>query len=341
MFGLTLRLAFASVTMGILAQGASSQAIDKNRIWEDHKTAVVRLRASGTGADGTEKALQQGTGVIISSDGFILTALHVVGFDEDWQRDGPQKIPQRRVEVQALDDRGVPYVLSTNASVRAVPGSDLAILRVDGTCHRHANLTPTRPQGFPALVAIVWGSERVPRPLSTDLTTTNINKDGDVLTVERIGAVEGNSGSPLFDSEGRVIGLLTNKLGDNGALAAPSTDVFGYLPFDPKKAGGYPLSCYANCAHDSHSIERWSSERSWRASSGWRRGGYDPESYCARVVRDSAKPGYQVTCTALPEASREVPIRHFEYQYYCDCTERSGPIYKTQRSFACGLLPSR
>ncbi len=46
----------------------------------------------------------------------------------------------------------------------------------------------------------------------------------------------------------------------------------------------------------------------------------------------------QVACSPLPEDSREVGIRHFEYRYHCNCSERSGPINVARSSPACGLL---
>jgi hypothetical protein len=49
------------------------------------------------------------------------------------------------------------------------------LLRVDGSCFQHSQITADRPQGFPTLIALAWGVDGVPHPSSADLTTTDVN----------------------------------------------------------------------------------------------------------------------------------------------------------------------
>jgi hypothetical protein len=80
----------------------------------------------------------------VSPEGYILTALHVVGKDEDWSKVGPDQILDRHIEVTLLDHAGSPHVISRNAYVKIIPGVDLALLRVDGHCFQYAKLAAAR-----------------------------------------------------------------------------------------------------------------------------------------------------------------------------------------------------
>jgi hypothetical protein len=326
----------------VYAEGAWAQAIDKGKIWDDNRGAVVQIRAFGTGADGSQKAIDAGTGTFVSPEGYILTALHVVGKDEDWSKVGPDQTPDRHVQVTLLDHGGSPHVISQNAYVKVIPGIDLALLRVDGHCFQYAKLAPQRPGGFPTLVAIVWGADTVPHPTSTDLTETDVARSGDKLTVDRIAAVGGYSGSPLFNAAGEIVGVLDNRFGDFGALAIPSTEAITSVPITETGSGGpYPNSCYALCSHPDHGIDHWAHEEPWTADSGWRDGGSDPTSFCAteKLKQESAHPGAVVTFEPLPEDHRVQwnPFKHDQYRYSCKGVDRWGPVYVTARSPACGL----
>lgn len=335
-FAFLLTLAGASPAWG--------EAIDKSRIWDANRTTVVKLHAFGTGADGAPKSIDVGTGIFVSPEGYIVTALHVVGLDDDWQKVGPQQKPDRHVEVTALDQGGVPRVISQNAAVKTVPGNEIALLRVDGHCFPYAKLSTRRPTGFPTLIVILWGADNTPHPTSTDLTLTDVNKNGDKLTVDKIAAVSGYSGSPLFDADGLVVGILDERLGDLGALAIPSTDAIGIAPaLDIPSGAPYPDACYALCRHPDHGIERWAHEENWTADSDWRGGGSDPTSFCAnqKAARENAHPGRNVTFQTQPEDHRVQynPFKHDEYRYYCKGTDRWDPVYVEKRSPSCGLLP--
>ncbi|MDG4881997.1 serine protease [Mesorhizobium sp. WSM4884] len=321
---------------------AWGQAIDKDKIWNDNRGAVVQIHAFGTGADGSRKPIDAGTGVFVSPEGYILTALHVVGKDDDWAKVGPDQTPDRHVEVTLLDHSGSPHVISQNAYVKVIAGVDLALLRVDGHCFQYSKLAMQRPSGFPTLVAIVWGADTVPHPTSTDLTETDVSKNGDKLTVDRIAAPGGYSGSPLFNSAGEVVGVLDNRFGDLAALAIPSTEAVQSVPVTSQGSGdAYPASCYALCPHPDNGIDHWNHEEAWTADSGWRDGGSDPTSFCAteKLKQESAHPGAVVTFEALPEDHRVQwnPFKHDQYRYSCKGVDRWDPVYVAARSPACGL----
>ena len=337
------RAIFFAIGVTAFVPMAWSQAIDKNAVVTANQPAMVKVQAFGTAADGTVRAADVGTGVFVSSDGYILTALHVVGRDDEWQKLGPDQLPNRHVEVTVLNKLGVPYVISESAAVKAIPGSDLALLRVSGSCFTYASISKERPRGYPTLVVISWGEATTPHATSTDLTNTDIEKYGDKLTIEKISPVGGYSGSPLFDSTGSIVGILTEKLGGFAPLAVPSTDAIPYLPaqVNGPDAQKYSLECYAICRHPDNGIENWAHQVSWAADSGWRGGGGDPTSFCAaeKVKREQANPGHVVTFQTQPEDHQAIynPFKHDEYRYRCIGTEQWDPIFREARSPSCGL----
>ena len=163
-----------------------------------------------------------GTGIVITADGYIVTNSHVV------KNAGA-------VTVQLHDDR------SFRASVvGADTASDLAVLYVDAE-----DLTPVH---FGDSDALQVGDTvcAIGNPLGTELrgTMTNgivsaINRDittgGRTMTLIQTNAAlnSGNSGGPLINCYGQVLGINTMKIGDNMnsagveglGFAIPSTTV--------------------------------------------------------------------------------------------------------------------
>jgi len=145
-----------------------------------------------------------GSGVIIRSDGVILTNWHVVG-------------NARTVEIGLADGRRLPgQVLGGDRAL------DIAIVRVQ------AENLPTAPIGDsdvlePGQMAIAIGN-----PLGLDRTVTTgvvsaVNRELpgarlDAGLIQTDAAINpGNSGGPLLDSQGRVIGINTVVLQPRGA----------------------------------------------------------------------------------------------------------------------------
>ncbi|MGN1015436.1 MAG: S1C family serine protease [Faecousia sp.] len=143
-----------------------------------------------------------GTGVILSQDGYVVTNAHVV--------EGGST-----VSVRLADDRQFPARL-----VGADTVSDLAVLRVDAT-----DLTPAqfadsdRVRVGDAVVAIgdPLGAEL--RGTMTDGIISAINRDvtveGRTMSLLQTNAAlnSGNSGGPLIDCYGQVVGINTLKIG--------------------------------------------------------------------------------------------------------------------------------
>ena len=179
-------------------------------IAEQLRRSTVLIHAGGRGS---------GSGIIWSSDGLLVTNAHVVR--------GP------RVRTQLWDGREFEAVTQSRDSRR-----DLAQLRIDA-----ANLPAAIPadssQVRPGELAIAIGN---PMGFVGALATGVIHGVG---SVRRLGSqswvqanvrlAPGNSGGPLADARGRIIGMNTMITGSL-ALAIPSNTVRDFLSAGPSCA---------------------------------------------------------------------------------------------------------
>ena len=192
------------------------QGLSLQEIYEKSIGSVVSISCTSRGSSST------GTGVVMTASGYLVTNAHVV--------EGTQQIT-----AILSDERQFPAKL-----VGADAISDLAVLRIEAD-----NLIPAE---FGDSTALRVGDSVVAigDPLGIELrgTMTNgivsaINRDlntgGRTLTLIQTNAAlnSGNSGGPLINCYGQVIGINTLKIGvftsDSGAeglgLAIPSTTV--------------------------------------------------------------------------------------------------------------------
>lgn len=173
--------------------GLSLQQIYQNTI--DSVVSIICTLESGSNASGT--------GVILSSDGYILTNCHVV--------EGAAQI-----EVLFTDEQTLPATLVGSDTV-----SDLAILHVQTTDLSAAQFGDSSALRVGDTVVAIGD------PLGVELrgTMTNgivsaINRDltlsGRSMTLIQTNAAlnSGNSGGPLLNCYGQVIGINTMKIGD-------------------------------------------------------------------------------------------------------------------------------
>ena len=171
-------------------------------IYEKTINSVVSISSQGPDRSGT------GTGVIISRLGYIVTNCHVV--------EGAQS-----VTVRLTDERSFAATIIGSDAV-----SDLAVLHISA-----ADLTPAE-FGDSAVLRVGDSVAAIGDPLGEEFrgTLTNgivsaINRDvttgGRTLTLIQTNAAlnSGNSGGPLINCYGQVIGINTMKMGDSMSIA--------------------------------------------------------------------------------------------------------------------------
>ena len=143
-----------------------------------------------------------GSGVIFSEDGYVVTNYHVIENGESYT-------------VLLADDRSQPARL-----VGSDPTSDLAVLQVNAT-----DLTPAE-FGDSDDVYVGDGVVAIGDPLGVEFRGTmtngivsainrNVNVNGRTMNLIQTNAAlnSGNSGGPLINSCGQVIGINTTKIG--------------------------------------------------------------------------------------------------------------------------------
>jgi len=138
-----------------------------------------------------------GSGVIITPDGLVLTAAHVVA--------GP---PGRRLAVTLADGRTLPAeVLGSDR------GTDLGLMQIGG-----ANGLPTASLGDSSVLRRRQWVLATGHPLGVNSGRPPVLRIGRVLSLPQPGAtsgsvitdapiISGDSGGPLFDLQGRVVGI--------------------------------------------------------------------------------------------------------------------------------------
>ena len=147
-------------------------------------------------------AYTSGTGVILSEDGYIVTNAHVV---ED----------AAAITIRLTDDRDFQAQLIGSDSI-----SDLAVLRIEAQ-----DLIPAQ-FGDSEILTVGDSVAAIGDPLGVDLRGTytdgiisainrDVNMNGRTMTLIQTNAAlnSGNSGGPLINCYGQVIGINTMKIG--------------------------------------------------------------------------------------------------------------------------------
>src|SRR5690349_2236456 len=175
------------------------------------------------------RGLTSGSGIIIASDGWIVTNAHVV--------QGARRIQVRldqRAAISTARKGGSHHALFEAKLQMADRDSDLAVLKIDATDLPTLELSDSSDLKQGQLV-LAFGS-----PLSFDNSVRmgvvssvarQLDPDSPTIYVQTDAAINpGNSGGPLVDTNGRVVGIntliLTQSGGSEGiGLAIPSNVV--------------------------------------------------------------------------------------------------------------------
>lgn len=183
---------------------------------EKLRRSTVQVVSGSRGAQGS------GSGVIWASDGTVITNAHVALSDE--------------ARVQLWDGRLIEARVTARDS-----RADLALLQVHA-----ANLTPVQWRDTTSLrpgdLVVAVGN---PLGFVGALTTGVVHRAGAIRGLGQrrwvqaaIRLAPGNSGGPLADAEGRVVGINTMVITGGIALAIPSDHVVEFLKRGSRPALG-------------------------------------------------------------------------------------------------------
>jgi serine protease Do len=151
---------------------------------------------------------------VLAGDGQVLTNLHVVG---------------RARSVQVLLDDGSSYDARVIASDPAV---DLALLQIPGNGHAAAVFSSSAPRPGELVYAFghPWGQRNVLTGGVLSAVTSLRGRHGEVPVLRAdVQLAPGNSGGPLLNASGEVIGLNAMIFGGDQSVAIPSSLLRSFL----------------------------------------------------------------------------------------------------------------
>jgi regulator of sirC expression with transglutaminase-like and TPR domain len=166
--------------------------VDIKKIVDIVRPALVSI--SSTDRDGKKHGI--GTGFVISSDGLVVTNLHVIG-------------ENRRFSVEAGGDRNLP-VTEIHATDRLF---DLAIIKVD---FGDADIKPlglgrSRDATTGTSVVVMGNPLGWKNSVVSGIISGNREIDGRRMLQLALPIEPGNSGGPVVDRQGNVLGVVTMK----------------------------------------------------------------------------------------------------------------------------------
>jgi 2-alkenal reductase len=187
---------------------------DPARIYAERSPGVVTIHATFAGGERS-----QGSGFVVSADGVILTSAHVI------TNAGDVASPD---QARAAPELAVQFNDRDRVAARVVGWDvfdDVGVVRVDPAAHV---LTPL-PLGDSEAVAVGWPVAAIGSPFgqtgSLSVGVVSATRGVPVLTssYQLADAIQtdtpinrGNSGGPLFDARGRVIGINAQIRSDSG-----------------------------------------------------------------------------------------------------------------------------
>ncbi len=182
-------------------------------LFESVRPAIVQIRNEQRGG---------GTGVVWQTDGRIITNNHVVPNDND------------KIQVHFVDGRSFAAEI-----IQRNPSLDLALLQIQGDTFQALPVGDSSKLRVGELVFAIghpWGQKwSVTAGIFSTMTTLQ-RRDGtstqyiksDVLLAP------GNSGGPLLDADGKVIGINAMIFGGDQSVSIPSDVVTTWLASLPK-----------------------------------------------------------------------------------------------------------
>lgn len=187
-----MRLLFPALllTLNLFANADLSAQDNVQQLVKESKKSVVQITFSGRG--GKQQGL--GTGFIVSPDGLIATNLHVIG-------------EARPITIELSDKRKLP-VKVVYASDR---GLDLALLKVNAKNLPALTLADSDKAEDGQPIVVLGNPLGLKHSVVTGVISGRREMEGRQMLQIAMPIERGNSGGPVLNSEGRVLGIVTMK----------------------------------------------------------------------------------------------------------------------------------
>jgi hypothetical protein len=183
------------------------------------QAAIVHIKVSGRDLQNQPLPKPRlGTGFFIRSDGYILTATHVIGTDDEWH-DGEDHKPDRKIELILMSREGYlrNYIGDLNVPL-ADPRTDLAVLRISGTNYPVVHIAPkVHPYISEHIYVMGYGPYEDVRTLPGDVASLNEPEHGGILVTSQV--LPGDSGAPVVDkSTNMAVAMVDGSAGNPAAI---------------------------------------------------------------------------------------------------------------------------
>jgi serine protease Do len=202
-----LAVILAAAALPVLAPAARAQNL--NDVFRRANPSVVVIRAKGRDVSnvGVTRFSETGSGVLISADGKVMTAAHVVNAMDEITVEslGGEKVSARIIASEPAADLSLLQLERVPPAMTAATMADSSTVRVGDQV-----IVIGAPYGLAHSMSAGWISARWPAntvyqsmPLAEFFqTTATINT--------------GNSGGPMFNMAGEVIGIVSHNISKSG-----------------------------------------------------------------------------------------------------------------------------
>jgi hypothetical protein len=316
--------------------------------------AIVMVAVRGRASDGTTVE-RNGTGFIVGSSRYVITANHVVSAPPEGWAKTDFGLADFTIAIRFRDQQTGLLTEVRRASVqKSVSDKDAALLEFEGLPRRGLSTCPdvdADQTGTQLNVAGIPNGEGgdVPRlELNVGVLNEGQAKDG---KLRRVAAQtkSGFSGGPVFlvgnQDDWRLVGML--KGGQSFGISPES-----YFTPTRELRNFVLAACAVPCGDPSHGIERYDRDvLGPRVESDWLRGGSTSEGYCGalRSSEMNSHPGEDVSIESHGKVDDRfftgmrggAPIvREAQYKFYCQLRYQSGPTFKLALTSKCPLPPN-
>jgi serine protease Do len=198
---------FAAAVLPALAPAAQAQNLDEAFRKASPTVVVVRARGRDVTASGITRFTETGSGVLISSDGRVMTAAHVVNGMDEITVEGirGEVVRATLISANAAADVSLLQLERVTKAMRVARMGSSDAVQVGEQV-----MVVGAPYGLSYSMSVGWISARwAPNTIFPDMplaeffqTTATINT--------------GNSGGPLFNMRGEVIGIVSQNISQSG-----------------------------------------------------------------------------------------------------------------------------